>query len=211
MKAHDIEQGSEAWHAIRAGKVTGTRFKDLVSGETTTGFKNLIAALASEIITGEKEDQGFTNAAMQRGIDLEPDARELYERTFECEVKEVGFITPDEDHEYYGWLGISPDGITNGGVEIKCPLQTTHLKYIKANRMPSEYRWQIQGSLYVTGLPFWDFISYYPNMKPFIIRVLPCKEDHDKIEERLRIVKKLVEKAMETYYKYDHLREPAAE
>ena len=51
MIIYNIEQGSEAWFAARCGRVTGTRFKDLVSGESTDTYKKLVTNLACEIIT----------------------------------------------------------------------------------------------------------------------------------------------------------------
>ena len=50
-------------------------------------------------------------------------------------------------------------------MEIKCPFSATHAKYIINNRLPAEYRAQIQGSLWVTGREWWDFISFDPRVK----------------------------------------------
>jgi hypothetical protein len=99
MIIHNIEQGSEAWFAIKAGKITGTRFKALVAGESTVTYKDLVTNLTCEIITGRMEET-YSNAAMQNGIDTEPLARIEYESIFETEVKTCGFISPDEGHKY---------------------------------------------------------------------------------------------------------------
>lgn len=177
-----MEQGSEAWFEARCGLITATRIASMMTGESTKTYKDLITDLAGEIITGEVEES-YSNAIMERGTELEPFARSEYEAIFETEVKEVGFVLSEK---YKDWLGVSPDGLTtDGGLEIKCPLRKTHINYIEANRLPNEYKWQVQGSLFVTGLPHWDFMSYYPNMKPFILRVYPDKEMHLDIEQRL--------------------------
>jgi len=65
MIIHNIEQGSEAWFAIKAGKVTGTRFKALVAGESTATYKDLVDDITCEIITGKIEET-YTNAVMQK-------------------------------------------------------------------------------------------------------------------------------------------------
>ena len=177
-----MEQGSEAWFEARCGLITATRIALMMAGESTKTYKDLITDLAGEIITGEVEES-YSNAIMERGTELEPFARGEYESIFDTEVKEVGFVLSEK---YKDWLGVSPDGLTtDGGLEIKCPLRKTHINYIEANRLPNEYKWQVQGSLFVTGLPHWDFMSYYPNMKPFILRVYPDKEMHLDIEQRL--------------------------
>jgi len=177
-----MEQGSEAWFEARCGLITATRIASMMAGESTKTYKDLITDLAGEIITGEVEES-YSNAIMERGTELEPFARGEYESIFDTEVKEVGFVLSEK---YKDWLGVSPDGLTtDGGLEIKCPLRKTHINYIEANRLPNEYKWQVQGSLFVTGLPHWDFMSYYPNMKPFILRVYPDKEMHLDIEQRL--------------------------
>ena len=202
MIKHKMEQGSEAWFAVRAGLVSGTRFAALISGDNTKGYKDLVIDLAGEIITGSKEET-YSNAIMERGVELEPYAREKYEQILEVEVEEVGFITPDEDNEFFGWIGISPDGLTDGMLEIKCPLKKTHMTYIKQNVFPRAYRPQVQGQLFVSGLPYCDFMSYYPGMKSFIIRVYPEKDLHELFEIELRKIIPLVEEVIKNYKNYD--------
>lgn len=197
----DLEQGSEAWFQERLGRITGTRFKTLMSGESTIGFKDLITTIAGEILTGEIEETYF-NADMERGKDLEPFARKEYENIFEIEVPEYGFIIPGEDKFYHVYVGVSPDGHK---LEIKCPKLKTHLNYIKKNVLPNDYKWQVQGQLFVTGWDYIDFMSYYPKLKPFIVRVYPDEKMHDEINERLKIAIDLIKKEIETYNKYDYL------
>jgi hypothetical protein len=117
----------------------------------------------------------------------------------------LGFITPDEDTEFAEWIGISPDGIIDDGmIEIKCPLMRTHMGYIMWNKLPTEYRYQVQGQLFVTGFKFCDFISYVEGMKPFIIRVYPEPELFEIFEQRLRIAIAQVKELLNQYNKYDY-------
>ena len=206
MIIHKCEQHSEAWHEARLGRVTGTRFKELVMGETTKGYKDLVTNIACEIITGRAEET-YTNAVMEAGLETEPEARKEYESILGTEIKEVGFIIPDEEHKYHEWIGISPDGLTtdNGMIEIKCPLMKTHLGYIEDNKLPSDYRYQVQGQLFVTGFDYCDFISFVCNMKPFIIRVKPDEKQFAEFELRLDKLIIEVNNKIELYNKYDYM------
>lgn len=200
----NVEQGSEAWHKARCGRVTGTRFKALVAGESTATYKDLVTNIACEIIT-ETTEPTFTSAAMQYGIDTEPKARELYESLFGVEVEQIGFIMPDEDNKYSEWVGISPDGVIDSKIEleIKCPMMKTHLDYIEKNKLPTEYRHQVQGQLFVTGFEYCDFMSYAEGMKPFIVRVFPDKELFKEYEARLDKLIIEVKQKLTIYNKYD--------
>lgn len=204
MIIHEIEQQSEAWFEARCGRVTGTRFKALVAGETTATYKDLVTNIACEIIT-RKAEETYSNANMEHGLETEPIARNEYVVLFDKAVREVGFITPDEDNKYHHWVGISPDGIMEdkGILEIKCPLMRTHLEYIEAGKLPSEYRYQVQGQLFVTGFDYCDFMSYVEGMKPFVIRVYPDIELFKEFELRLdRLIEQVDEKLIK-YEKYD--------
>ena len=204
MIIHKMEQGSEEWHEIKLGRFSGTSFKNLQSGKSTASYQNCIAEVAAEILTHDKEEN-YVSEDMERGIILEPEARKEYESIFDIEVKEVGFIEPDNDMAE--WTGISPDGLVgkDGLLEIKCPKAKTLFNYIKANKLPNEYKWQVQGQLWVNQRLWCDFMAYYPGLKPFIIRVYPDIEMHGKIEYELRDAIKAVKEIIEMYNNYDYL------
>lgn len=203
MIIHNIDQHSEAWYALRCGRVTGTRFKALMAGESTATYKDLVSNLACEIITG-KQEETYVSADMEKGTELEPIARALYSELMEVEVKEIGFITPDEDTPFAEWVGISPDGVCgNSMIEIKCPKFKTHLEYIENGKLPSEYRHQVQGQLFVTGYEYCDFMSFADGMKPFIIRVYPDFELFKEYEIRLNKLIKEVQEKLNNYNKYE--------
>jgi len=200
----NIEQRSEAWYEARCGRVTGTRFADLVAGESTKTYKNLISDIACEIITG-RQDDGYVSPAMEHGIETEPEARAEYETITGVKVTDAGFIIPDEGQKYHEWIGISPDGLPPAGIiEIKCPIMRTHLEYIEAGRLPAEYRHQVQGQLFVTGFPYCDFVSYVEDMKPFIIRVEPDPELFKEFEMRLDNLIDDVQAKLHKYNTYNY-------
>lgn len=201
----NCQQKSEAWHEARAGRITGTRFKALLAGESTATYKDLVTNIACEIITG-KQEETYVSADMEKGIELEPVARGLYEELFGIRVAEIGFIIPDEDNRFHEWVGVSLDGLLpdKGDLEIKCPKFKTHLDYIEGNKLPTEYRYQVQGQLFVTGLDYCDFMSYAENMKPFIIRVYPDRELFKEFETRLDKLIIEVKQKLINYNKYDY-------
>lgn len=158
-----MEQGSIEWLALRAGKFTGSRFADLMA-TTRSGASasrgNLIVTLALEILTGEPE-QTYQNDAMRRGTELEPFARGAYEAHTGELVEQVAFVT----HPTMPYVGVSPDGLlgADGLIEIKCPAsQAKHLAALRDGSHATEYRWQIQGQLWVTGRQWCDAVSYDP-------------------------------------------------
>lgn len=204
MIIYECEQHSEAWHEARLGRVTGTRFKNLMSKESTASYQDLLTNIACEIITGRAEDN-YVSPTMEKGIETEPEARKEYENSFDTEIRQVGFIIPDEGNKYHDWIGVSPDGLTydNGMIEIKCPLMKTHFEYIEGGKLPSEYRYQVQGQLFVTGLEYCDFVSYCEGMKLFVIRVFPDVELFAEFEQRLDKAIEAILNKIETYKKYD--------
>lgn len=198
----NVEQGSEAWFETRRGRITASQFKQVMSATSTKGYKDLIVQTAGEILSGTIEET-YTNDIMQRGIDLEPEARESYE-IIKGDVEQIGFCIPDEDDLLHDWIGVSPDGIFQDGVlEIKCPLMKTHLNYIERGDLPTDYKWQVHGQLMVTESLFCDFMSYYPNLKPFIIRVMYDEGMVNDLRGRLLSAVEDIKTVIDKYKKYE--------
>ena len=164
------EQQSPEWHAARCGCPSASNFDLIVTtkGETSKQREKYLYRLAGERITGKAEET-YQNAAMQRGTELEGEARSFYQLVNDVEVKQVGFCLADGNFRY----GCSPDGLIgeNGIIEIKCPLIATHVGYLLKGELPIDYFQQVQGGLLVTGREWTDFISYYCGMDPLIVRV----------------------------------------
>jgi putative phage-type endonuclease len=158
-----IEQGSEAWLQLRLGKVTASRITDVIaqvkSGEAA-GRENYRIELVCERLTG-KPTEGFTNAHMERGTELEPFARAWYEVEKGEFVKQVPFV----DHPTIKNAGASPDGIIGEGlIEIKCPMAKTHIKYLLEDRVPAKYMPQMAWQMACTHSKWVDFVSYCPEL-----------------------------------------------
>jgi putative phage-type endonuclease len=166
----DIDQLSDDWFEARGAIPTASGFDRIVTsrGEPSKQQKAYLYQLAGESILGRKEE-GYTNYAMQRGIELEPEARGYYELVKGVEVQQVGLCYPDKKMKY----ACSPDGLVgdDGMIEIKCPVIHTHVEYLLNNKIPTAYIQQVQGSLLITGRDWCDFMSYYPGLRALIVRV----------------------------------------
>ena len=164
----DHEQGSPEWLAARLGKPSASMFSKLITlaGKPSTYADGYINTLIAERLMGYSEPL-FVTDAMQRGTDLEPEARETYEFIYNVQVEEVGFILDDS-----GEFGCSPDGLVgDGGLEIKCPAAHNHIAWARKKVCPSKHYAQVQGCMWITDRKWWDFMSYHPDMKPFVVRV----------------------------------------
>jgi putative phage-type endonuclease len=176
-------QGTQEWLAERAGCCTASRAADVLAkiknGEAATRRKYRLQ-LVTERLTGNPV-QGYQNAAMQWGIQTEPEARAVYEAFTGWIVEETGFAK----HAAIPWCGASPDGLVSddGLVEIKCPESTTHLEWMERGTVPPEHVPQIQFQLWITGRQWVDFVSYDPRfperLQLFVVRV-PRDDDYIK-------------------------------
>lgn len=172
---HTMEQRTPEWFAHRAGRVTASRIADVMA-KTKTGpgaaRKNYAADLVAERLSGECRE-GFSNAAMQWGTEMEPQARAAYEFLHDASVSEVGFI----DHPALRMAGCSPDGLVgdDGMVEIKCPNTATHIETLLSGTYDGKYLKQMQFQLACSGRAWCDFVSYDPRlpaeMQLFVKRV----------------------------------------
>jgi predicted phage-related endonuclease len=97
---------------------------------------------------------------------MEPEARSLYEAIKEVDVAQVGFMVETETN-----VGYSPDGVTEGLLEIKTQLPHIMAETLDRQQVPTAHKAQIQCGLWVSGKEWLDFMAYWPGMPPFIQRV----------------------------------------
>lgn len=181
----DIKQGSQEWLSLRLGIATASNFNKIITstGKESSQLKQYAFDLASDYFLTEPEST-FKSEAMQRGNDLEAEAKNYYSLLTDTEVEEVTFIKKDQ-------IGYSPDGLisSNGLIEIKCPLKKNHLKYLIDKKLPTDYVAQVQGGLYISGREYCDFISYHPlfqeDKKMLIVRVERDEEFINKLDTLL--------------------------
>jgi len=133
MIAHkEIEQGSEEWHSIKWGKIGGTLAKGLFIKSDT-----LLIDILSQRLEGFDFIESFTSDAMDRGNELEPEAREYLNQYTGLTLEEYGWLQSDENE----LLGISPDGMISDetvACEIKCFGRKKHMEILLSQEIPLE-------------------------------------------------------------------------
>lgn len=148
------------------GHVTASRIADLmarVKSGPSASRANYAAQLVCERLTGAVEES-YSSAAMQRGSEVEAEAREFYEFATEQELALVGFV----NHPTIEMAGASPDVLVgaDGLAEFKCPNSATHIETLLGQAPPRKYIYQVQWQLSCTGRQWCDWCSYDPRLGP---------------------------------------------
>ena len=165
---HIVAQRSPAWHQLRAGRVNGSTAKDVLAriakGEAAAR-RDLRVQLALETVLGTScEDNTYVNSDMQRGIDLEAEARAAYEMHTGHIVRECGYLSSSTRR-----IGLSPDGVIGdfeGLVEIKVPRSATHWGYLEAGGTGLHQAQLTHALLLCHDVQWVDFVSYDPRFPP---------------------------------------------
>jgi len=171
---HDIEQGSEEWHALRCGILTASEMKLIVTPTLKPASNDKERAhlfeLLGQRITQHTEPR-YISDDMLRGQDDEIEARIRYAEHY-APVTECGFVTNDD----LGFvIGYSPDGLVDddGLIECKSRRQKFQVETILADKVPEEYMLQIQTGFLVTNRKWLDFVSYCAGLPMYVKRVFP--------------------------------------
>lgn len=183
-----IQQGSEEWHALRSGKITASRFGDVIASKGSKRYQQYLLEVVLELEGAESFDDD--PPWMKPGKQNEEEGLGAYAFQTGHELDRPAFI----QHPEHPYIGCSPDSLVNpdGGVELKCRSSLkSHLKTVKA-KIDSVYKPQVQGCLWITGREWWDFASYYIPPNRFdggttdlhIHRVYPDKSMIARIETR---------------------------
>jgi hypothetical protein len=161
----NCEQGSEEWFLSRLGIPTASAFGTVMAKGQGKTRKTYMLKLLGERMTGEMTES-YTNHHMERGHEMEPEARETYAFMKDCEPIQVGFIRN-------GNKGASPDSLVgeDGLVEIKTKLPHLQLQVLLEDRLPPEHKPQVQGQIWTAEREWCDFVSYWPGLPIFIKRV----------------------------------------
>lgn len=202
IKYYFFPQKSPEWFEVRKGKMTASHATAI--GNCGKGLDTYIKEIMSEYYSsGEKEH--FGNKHTDRGNELEPFARSMYELERGVTVKEVGFM------EYSEYVGASPDGIVDddpegeGGTEIKAINDLAYFDHLLNGEaeIDSGHIWQCQMNMLISGRKWWDLIYYNPNFKktmcvyriyPDEVRFAKLIEGFAKGETIIKEIKKKIEK-----------------
>jgi hypothetical protein len=183
IKVIECEQNSPEWHAARLGVPTASQMSTIMAkgragGEGETR-KKYLHQLAAEIITGQPTDS-YSNAAMQRGHDQEPEARHLYELTSDADVVQIGFVRR-------GRFGASPDSLVghDGLLEIKSKAAHLMIAIAERDTPPPEHIKQVQAQMWATGRDWCDLSCYCPGFPLLTHRIKRDPDLHAEMEEAI--------------------------
>lgn len=156
-----MEQRTDDWFLARKGKVTASKIADVLAKGRGNAESLTRAKYRDQLVTERLTNviaEGFTNDAIQRGVELEDTARNSYSFQTGFDVEQVGFI----DHPTIAMSGASPDGLVlvDGLIEAKCPNSQTHIDYILKGKVPEKYKPQMAFQMACTGRQWCDFISF---------------------------------------------------
>jgi hypothetical protein len=174
---HFIEQRTPEWDALRRGKFTASMASKLVTptGKPSLQYRGEIARIIAEARGLQEPEFIRPTYWMERGINLEAEARAWFEVETDLKIEDVGFVS-DEG----GVVGASPDGLiklydgdTFGFIplELKCPKPSTHVGYLLDGGIPTEHIAQVHFQIALCEAPYGYFCSYNPNIAPLILRV----------------------------------------
>lgn len=187
----EIVQGTEEWHEIRAGCWTASSGAKIMGGLETQGLKDLVKDVAWGRVFG-RPDSGYNNASMQRGHEIEPEARDSFAFEREVDVEQMGFVK----HRRIPHLGWSPDGLHSErkrGLEIKCLEHKAWIDTFEKREIPSVYRWQVKIACFVGGLDGMDFYVYHPLAGGIALDASITDAEKDQIEGRIAVLESRVQ------------------
>lgn len=185
MKIIKCEQRTEEWYEVRRGVFTASEFSKLVTptGKASTSLKDFVVHKVAEELA-EKREEDYSSEWMDRGAEIEDEARRAYEIEVFESVDTTGFFLSDG-------YGCSPDGLIgkDGLLEIKCLKQKNHIKNLI--QMDKKYIPQVQGQLLVSEREWCDLVFYNPDFKEdyrLAIYRIPRDEEYiEKLKEALEV------------------------
>ncbi len=144
----DIQQGTPHWLALRKTKITATDAPIIMGASHWKTRIQLYQEKTSDVL--------FTSssARMQRGIDLEPIARELFSLQTGFEVYPKVIVKD--------WAMASLDGISKDCrcvVEIKCPGEKDH-SIAMSGKVPDHYYPQLQHQIHLSEVDEMYYFSF---------------------------------------------------
>lgn len=192
IKFHNLIQQTPEWFELKNGHPLSASKAQAIA-TAGKGLETLILeALKNKYSSGERER--FGNKDMDRGNELEPFARGIYEMERGVEVVEAGFITNSKISDL---AGVSPDGLVqeDGMLEIKSLSDDVYIKQIVKFgetgeiKIDSGHAWQMEMQMMFAERDWNDYMIYNPNFEKsfFISRVFPSLERQQKLLTGIKV------------------------
>ena len=181
----NVEQRTDAWHQLRAGKPTASRFDAIMKkskrdGKPLKARSDLLFELAAERIAGPRRSEPTPD--MARGIALEPYCLEIY-RTMRPQTEidtSAAYVS-----SACGRFGASPDAMldADGLLEIKTSAPHIYIEDLRRgqDQIPARFKWQMIGQCLTTGRDWCALLQYCEPLQS--ARILYLTPTPDELEE----------------------------
>jgi putative phage-type endonuclease len=156
-------QGSPEWLDFRTRKIGASDAPVILGISPWKKREKLLIEKKLKIV------KTFSNAHMERGKVLEPEAIKWLEKHFGVLIYSDVLVSKKKP-----WCMASFDGISLDGdhlFEVKCPTQKTHETYKKMKKIPAHYYAQIQHQIFVLEVSKGYFCSYHPEEEKVVLEV----------------------------------------
>ena len=205
MQIINIQQKTPEWFALRIKYPLTASEAQAIANQGKGLETHVWEKMTEKFSVADKEK--YINKDLERGVELEPLARNMYELQTGNKVDEVGFVI-NENMSSVG--GASPDGMIvaqNGLLEIKCFDDKKHFQMIIDSKetddfkIDSQYEWQMQMQMLFTETDWCDFMAYNPNFKESMLikRVYADKTKQEEIIKGLKQGEELINKIQKIY------------
>jgi len=136
MKILNFGDDRELWLEARLGKVTGSKLNGLINKRGTEKKKGFYELIAERVAIPATEER-----PMERGLRLEEEAMERFEKETKKKVDKSLVLWVDEENES---IAISPDGFIGKteAIEVKCLNSANHIEAWLTQEIPDEYYFQ---------------------------------------------------------------------
>lgn len=180
----DIEQGSPEWFELRLGIPTASNFAMMMRDGDSKTRTEYMRRLAGEVMTKRPAEGKIVTAAMDRGNQMEPEARDHYSRKNFVTLERIGFARRKLPSGRY--VGCSPDGLIlprkKKGLEIKTMAPYLMIERLETGAgMPPVHRWQVYGTMWIMDLEEVDLMLFYSGMP--VAPQFTVKRDEKTIKE----------------------------
>ena len=180
---HLVQQSPE-WHEFRKKHIGGSDIAAIVGLSPWKTQHDLWLEK-----TGRKAPE-TANFAMERGLSLEREAREAYQ-------KETGLAVIPQvvTHPEFEFCMASLDGQTFDRetiVEIKCPMSEKTLLLAQEKKIEPHYECQVQWQLLVSGAKQAHFFVYMPNLACSLIEIKPDEKKQQTLLEAAKAFWQLI-------------------
>lgn len=181
MKIVSVKQNTKIWREWR-GKGLGASDAPAVMGESpwTTPLELWLDKTG---LLERPPANAFAASAMQRGVQLEPVARRLFEQRMKAQ-----FEACSAEHSEYEFLRASFDGYNeelNAICEIKCPNKDDHAKALQG-QMVTKYYAQVQQQLLISGCGVCYYVSYDGKESLAVVEVKPNQEYQTRLLDAMK-------------------------